>query len=181
MTYVTRDFNDRGGVIMKNIKGIKWIWPIILIFLFLISMGTGFYISTSMAFPQNPATYSYFEKICNMPYISTPGPQPPEVFWQQGGNCDDRALALKTYLVSRGAEDVQICWVCRMENSKMIPSYDGSYGHSFIVWNNKVYNPSINESRKFYEGDIQEFQKFLKELFGFNTWYFENQTVGSSF
>jgi|GEM_PF-3580313 hypothetical protein len=166
---------------MKNRIGNKWIWPLILISLFCISMGSGFYISTTMAFPQNPATHTYFEKICNMPYISTPGPQPPEVFWQQGGNCDDRALAFKTYLKSKGAKGVQICWVCRMENTTMIPSYDGSYGHSFVVWNNKVYNPSINESRRFYDGNIQEFQKLLKELFGFNTWYFENQTVGTPF
>ena len=153
---------------MKKIVENKWTWPLILIFLFFISMGAGFYISTSMAFPQNPSTHLYFKKICNMPYISTPGPQPPEVFWQQGGNCDDRALALKTYLVSKGAVDVQICWVCRMENSEMIPSYDGSYGHSFVVWNNRVYNPSVNQSRQYYDGDIQEFQKFLKILKHYN-------------
>ncbi|MBI5460444.1 hypothetical protein [Methanobacterium sp.] len=166
---------------MRNININKWSYILVLIALTLLSLYVGFYISTATAFPQNPSTQAYFDKICNMPHINTPGPQSPEVFWQQGGNCDDRALVLKTYLEIKGAKGVQICWVSRMENGTMVPCYNGAMGHSFVVWNNRVYNPTLNESHRFYDADIPEFKQFLSETYGFNTWYFENQTVGIQF
>lgn len=166
---------------MQDTNSNQWTYLLALIILTLLSLYAGFYISTATAFPQNPSTQAYFDKICNMPYIETPGPKSPEVFWQNGGDCDDRALALKTYLESKGAIGVQISWVSRMENGTMIPCYNGAMGHSFLVWNNRVYNPTLDKSHRFYDANITEFKQFLSQTYGFNTWYFENQTAGTPF
>lgn len=147
-----------------------------------IVMFSSFYVTVATAFPDNPGTYAYFAKICNMPYVSTSGPH-PETFWTKGGDCDDRAIVFADYLKSKGAKNVQICWVCRMdENGAMIPIYDGRLcGHVFVVWNGRVYSPSHPKEQRFYNADISTYQKFLKKTWGFNTWYFENQTVGTPF
>jgi len=116
-----------------------------------------------------------------MPFFDTPGIQDPDTFLKQGGDCDDRALAFKTYLVSKGASNIQICWVCRLENGTMVPASDGSWAHVFVVWNDNVYNPTYNNSHRFYNANIPDFKVFLKKTYGYNTWYFENQTVGTPF
>lgn len=146
----------------------------------LICMCSGLLISTATAFPENPATYAYFEKISEMPFITTAGPH-PETFWQKGGDCDDRARVFKAYLESKGATGVQLCWMCRMENGIMVKTRTGDYSHEFVVWNNRVYNPSFNESRRFYNTPIPEYRVFAAKNHDFNTWYFENQTVGTPF
>lgn len=148
----------------------------------LIMIFSSFCITTTTAFPTNPGTQAYFDKICEMPPVPTPGPH-PETFWIKGGDCDDRAIIFADYLKSKGAKNVQICWVCRMdENGTMIPIYQGnSLGHVFVVWGNHVYNPSYPKNRRYYNTDISTFKKFLKSTYGFNTWYFENQTVGTPF
>jgi hypothetical protein len=149
----------------------------------LLIMFSSFYVVTATAFPDNPGTQAYFDKICNQPYIFTEGPSNESHFWKYGGDCDDRAMVFATYLKSKGATNVQICWVCRLdENGTMIPIYDGTLsGHVFVVWNNQVYNPANPKNHRFYNTDITTFKKFLKETYGFNTWYFENQTVGTPF
>jgi hypothetical protein len=162
-----------------NIKRFRW--PLITVILILTSAFIGFYVTTATAFPQNPSTEIYFNKITNMPYTVTSGPH-PETFWQQGGDCDDRARVFASYLKSKGAEDVQICWMARYnENGKMIPGYDGSMGHEFIVWHNRAYNPSINQTRRYYDADLNDYLAFMKDLNGFNTFYYENQTIGIPF
>jgi len=166
-------------VMKDNIK--KYRLPLIIVILVLMSGYAGFYITTTTAFPQNPGTEQYFNKIADMPYTSTKGPH-PETFWQQGGDCDDRTRVLYNYLKSKGSTNVQICWMARLdENGKMIPSYDGGMGHEFLVWNNRAYNPSINETRRYYDSDLNEYLAFMKDLTGFNTFYYENQTQGISF
>lgn len=150
----------------------------ILIFL---SGYLGFYITTSTAFPQNPTTESYFNKIADMSYTVTKGPH-PESFWTNGGDCDDRARVFAAYLKSKGAQNVQICWMARLdERGDMIAAYDGGMGHEFIVWNDRAYNPSVNQSRRYYNADLNEYLAFMKDLTGFNTFYFENQTKGIPF
>lgn len=162
-----------------NLK--KYRWPLITVILVLLSGYAGFYITTATAFPQNPSTYQYFTKIADMPYKVTTGPH-PESFWEKGGDCDDRARVFASYLKNKGATGVQICWACRYdENGKMIAGYDGVYGHEFIVWNNRAYNPSMNESRRYYDGDLNEYLASLKNLTGFNTFYYENSTQGIPF
>lgn len=157
-----------------NLK--KFRWPLIVVFLVLLSGYAGFYITTAMAFPQNPSTYAFFTKIADMPYIETKGPQIGH-FWENGGDCDDRSRVFYNYLKSKGASGVQICWMARLdENGKMISSYDGGMGHEFILWNGRAFNPSINESRRFYDADLNEYLAFMKNLVGFNTLYYENNT-----
>lgn len=159
----------------------KWSWPLVVVVLVSLSLYAGFYISTATAFPQNPFTHAYFNKIADMPYIQTSGPH-IEQFWREGGDCDDRSRVFYNYLKSKGATDVQICWMARLDsNSRMIPSYDGGYGHEFIVWEDRAYNPSINESRRFYDANLDEYLLFMKNLVGFNTFYYENQTEGIKF
>ncbi|MBI5679592.1 MAG: hypothetical protein HZC47_01660 [Methanobacterium sp.] len=167
---------------MENKSTIKKIIVLSIISLFL-----GYIASTVFftAFPQNPNTYNYFTKISEMPYGYTPEVTTPETFWKNGyGDCNDRAMAFKSYLITKGATDVQICLVFRIdEKGQFIPSFykDKSPGHSFVVWNKKVYSPNLNESNRVYAMDIGEYQKFLKETYGFNIWYYENQTVGTPF
>lgn len=161
---------------MKDVKHFRW--PLIIAILVLISGYAGFYITTATAFPQNPSTYTFFNKIADMPYVETKGPQ-IESFWMQGGDCDDRARVFYNYLKSKGANSVQICWMARLDgNGKMIRSYDGGMGHEFIVWNDRAYNPSSNQSRRFYDTDLDEYLLFMKNLVGFNTFYYENSTEG---
>lgn len=149
-----------------------------MVILVLISGYAGFYITTATAFPQNPSTHEYFTKIAEMPYIITKGPQ-VENYWIQGGDCDDRTRVFYNYLKSKGAKGVQICWMARLDgNGKMIPSSDGGMGHEFLVWDNRAYYPSINESRRFYDADLNEYLLFMKNLVGFNTFYYENSTEG---
>jgi hypothetical protein len=137
----------------------------------------GYSVATA-PFPQNPAVQSYFDKIADMPYMELTDTNTSERFWSIGkGDCHDKALAFKEYLINSGAENVQICWVCRLnDNGRMIPIYDGSsLAHSFVVWNNKVYSPTNDITHRFYNADIKTYQKFLKNTYGFNTWYFEDQ------
>ena len=158
---------------------VKYEW-LIIILLGVLSLYSGFYISTAMAFPENPATRAYFDKISEMPYMETEGPC-PETFWQEGGDCDDRARVLKEYLESKGATGVQLCWICRVEDGKMVKTKTGDYSHEFVVWNNRVYNPSHNESRRFYNAPIKDYQKFTRKTHNFNMWYYEKQTKGTLF
>ena len=115
-----------------------------------------------------------------MPYMETDGPC-PETFWQEGGDCDDRARVFKEYLESKGATGVQLCWMCRMEDGKMVKTRTGDYSHEFVVWKNRVYNPSHNESRRFYNAPVKEYREFASKNHDFNTCYFENQTKGTLF
>lgn len=159
---------------------VKYIMMIIII----ISLSFGVvFIFSATAFPENPSTHAYFDKICEMNNTTTIGPQSPEHFWQYGGDCDDRALAFQEYLNRSRATNVQICWVCyKNENGTMVfPPIKGGMGHVFILWNNKVYSPNLNESNRFYNSNIETYKLFLKETYGYNTWYFENETVGSPF
>lgn len=157
-----------------------------IIAIIIVSLSSGFLFATALAknnpLSSNPATHQYFDKIAEMNNTTTDGPTTVDHFWQYGGDCDDRALALKDYLVNKGAVNVQICWVCYTENGTMKPSPTSGYlGHSFVVWNNKVYSPSRRMDHRFFNVDIESFQRFLKSEYGFNTWFFENQTYGTPF
>lgn len=141
----------------------------------------GFYITTATAFPENPGTRTYFNKICEMPSLNTTGPH-PETFWQQGGDCDDRTRVFADYLKSKGATGVQICWVAKLdENGNLIQIEKGDWGHEFLVWNNKVYFPSSVKQIQAYGMSIEEYKSFLKTKYGYNTWFFENSTTGIPF
>nr|WP_319372703.1 hypothetical protein [uncultured Methanobacterium sp.] len=39
-------------------------------------------------------------------------------------------------------------------------------GHSFVVWNPRVYNPTWDKSRRFYDASITKFQQFLSQTYG---------------
>jgi len=121
--------------------------------------------SYTMAFPQNPGTYAYFERISNMPYVSTPGPH-PETFWQKGGDCDDRAIVFADYLKSKGAKNVQICCAFEIENGSSV-----KVGHAFVVWNGRVYSPTHTKNYRFYNSNIPAYKNFLKKTYGLNMWY----------
>jgi disulfide bond formation protein DsbB len=164
-----------------KIKLNPWTLPLAIIILVCLSVYSGFYMATSTAFPQNPGTYSYFNAICEMPNQDTYGPH-PETFWEQGGDCDDRARVFANYLKSKGATNVQICWMTTLsENGTMITASDGGLGHEFVIWDDKVYNPSNGVEGRFYNASLKDFLSFMKNLMGYNTFYYENQTQGIPF
>jgi hypothetical protein len=155
--------------------------------IFLVSLSAGFaittFITSSYAFPENPGTYAYFNKIADMPHIYSQDRQSTEHFWKYGGDCDDRALAFQEYLKSKGATDVHIIYVHIIQNGTIMQDSTGSYGHAFILWNGKAYNPCFDTSRRFYNVDFAGYLQSLKDLYGYNTWYYEGQNVseGTSF
>lgn len=59
----------------------------------------------------------------------------------------------------------------------MTTNYD--YGHAFLLWDGKVYNPALNKTVRFYGKDLDEYKKILKTDYygGINTLYYENGTV----
>ncbi|MFZ3131197.1 MAG: hypothetical protein WA125_08890 [Desulfosporosinus sp.] len=161
-----------------NIK--KYRWPLIVVILVLMSGYAGFYITTSTAFPQNPGTYSYFEKICNQPHIYHKEYVSVEDFWKYGGDCDERALAFKEYLESKGSTNIQTIRARNLQNGKFAQTPKGSYGHTFLLWEGKVYNPALNKTVRFYGTDLNEYKKLLKtDYYGVNTLYYENGTIES--
>jgi hypothetical protein len=166
--------------LLSMVKIRKLSWPIIIIIIIL-GMFSGFYVTTAVAFPENPSTYIYFNKIADMPHIYHEQNISVESFWQNGGDCSDRALAFKEYLESKRATDVKICRVYHIENGTFVKSANNDYGHAFIIWNGKVYNPSLDKSRRFYNYDLESYKASLKELYQYNIMYFDNQTVGTLF
>jgi len=158
--------------------GLIKISTILTIIMVSVSLYSGFYISTATAFPQNPSTYAYFEKICNQPHEYHKSSVTSEYFWTYGGDCDDRAKEFKLYLESKGATNIQIVHGRNVQNGKLSPTRWGSYGHTFIIWNEKVYNPSLNTTVRRYNSDPKEYKELLKtEYYGLNTLYYENGTV----
>ncbi len=134
----------------------------------------GFSMLSFAVFPENPMVYSYFNKIGNMPHIYHEDIKSPDYFWEHGGDCDDRALAFKDYLEKEGAADVHIYRVYHFENGTFVKSVNNDYGHAFIVWNGKVYNPSLDKSRRFYNYDLNTYMASLKEKYGYNVIYVDS-------
>lgn len=133
-------------------------------------------ISANIAYPENPRTQAYFTKICEMPNNQTNGPC-PETFWEKGGDCDDRAHIFKQYLIGKGAKDVQICWMNKLENGEMVKIRTGDYGHQFVLWNGRAYNPAHKTKIRFYNADLDEYINFCHKRYGYNIFYYENGTV----
>lgn len=131
------------------------------------------FVTTSYAFPQNPYTYLFFQEVAIQPHIYHAQCVTNEYFWEHGGDCTDRANVFKDYLVSHGAKDVIICNIFRFENGSEVKTPTKVYGHAFIVWNGKAYNPSIKESRRFYGVDFNEYIQSLKKLEGYNVYFYE--------
>lgn len=154
---------------------------ILVIALGIIIMFSSFYITVATAFPDNPGTYTYFEKVCNQPYIYTEGSSTETHFWQYGGDCDDRAMVFKNYLQSRGVKDVQICKIFCWKDGTQVQIANGAWGHAFVVWNNKVYDPQPKQGHAIYGMSVPEYKTHIKRTFGFNMWFNENDTVGTPF
>lgn len=152
--------------------------PLIAIMI-LISLYSGFYISTATAFPQNPSTYAYFNKISDMPHVYHISAISTEEFWAHGGDCSDRAQVFKQYLESKGATNIQTVNVRCVVNGNSVMTKNNDYGHCFLLWNGKVYNPALNKTVRFYDKDLNEYKKILKSDYygGVNTLYYENGTV----
>jgi hypothetical protein len=144
--------------------------------LILFGLMCGFVMLSVVAFPENPNVYSYFNKIAEMPHIYHEDIKSTDYFWEHGGDCDDRALAFKEYLESKGAADVHIYRVHQLENGTFVKSINNDYGHAFIVWNGKAYNPSLDKSRRFYDYDLNTYLNSLKEKYGYNVIYIDNNT-----
>jgi hypothetical protein len=147
-----------------------------------IIISSGDYVIYATAFPQNPITYNYFNKICDMPFVETQGLQTAQ-FWQTGGDCYDRAYIFAKYLKSKGEKNVQLSFAFKLNNKGMpLKLKDGQYcGHAFVIWNNKIYYPSHNKLDRIYDADMIYYQKFLKEKYGFNTIYVGNNPTPISF
>lgn len=144
----------------------------------MVSFMGGFYISTATAFPQNPSTYTYFEKICNQPHEYHKTYVSSEYFWTYGGDCDERAREFKLYLENKGARNVQIIKARNIQNGKIAPDPKGSYGHTFLLWDGRVYNPSLNKTVRQYGTSLDDYKELLKsDYYGLNTLYYENGTV----
>lgn len=150
------------------------------VFIVLTSLYSGFYLSTATAFPQNPSTYAYFTKIANMPHEYHKKDVSSEYFWTYGGDCDERAKEFRLYLERKGATNIQTIKARNVQNGKFAPTPKGSYGHTFLLWEGKVYNPALNKTVRFYGTDLIEYKQLLKtDYYGVNTLYYENGTIES--
>lgn len=148
------------------------------IFLVLVSLCAGFYMSTSIAFPENPVTYAYFEKICNQPHEYHEKAVSSEYFWTYGGDCDERAKEFRIFIESKGATNIQTVRARNVQNGNIVMDSKGSYGHTFLIWNLRVYNPSLNKTVRQYGTDLGGYKKLLKTgYYGVNTLYYENGTI----
>jgi len=148
------------------------------IVLVLSSLSAGFYMSTSMAFHENPSTYAYFNKVADMPHEFHKKDVSSEYFWTHGGDCDERAREFRLYLESKGATNIQTIEARNVQNGKFSPTKWGSYGHTFLLWDGRVYNPALNKTVRFYGTDLDGYKELLKtEYYGLNTLYYENGTI----
>jgi len=51
------------------------------------------------------------------------------------------------------------------------------YGHDFIIWNGRVYNPSLNTTVRIYDGDLNDYKVMLKgDYYKLNMLFYENGT-----
>ena len=168
------------GVILgmkDNIK--KYRLPLIIMVL-IISLCAVFLMTSSTAFHENPGTYAYFNKIAEMPHENHTTPVTSEYFWTYGGDCDERSREFRLYIESKGATNIQNVTVRCVKDGKIVRSHKGYYGHRFLLWNGKVYNPSLNKTVRFYGSDLEEYKKILKsDNYGFNTLYYENGSIES--
>lgn len=147
------------------------------IILVLISLYAGFYMSTATAFPQNPSTYQYFNKIAEMPHVYHEQSISTEQFWREGGDCTDRAQAFREYLESRGATNIQMVRARYVVNGKCAMTEKKDYGHDFLIWNGRVYNPSLNTTVRIYDGDLNDYKVMLKgDYYKLNMLFYENGT-----
>lgn len=147
----------------------------IISFIWIIIMLSGFYTVTATAFEYNPGTYTYFYKIVNMPNQDNNYMETTETFWKQGGDCDDRALAFYTYLESKKEKNIHIVRVYKMNTKTCLVS---DYGHCFVEWNGKIYDPMKEHPQ--YAIDVKTYQNWLKKTWGFNLWCvdgWENKTT----
>lgn len=158
--------------------GLIKISTILTIIMVSVSLYSGFYMATATAFPQNPGTYAYFEKICNQPHEYHKTDVSSEYFWTYGGDCDERAQEFKKFVQSKGGTNIQTATARNVQNGKLCPAGGGAYGHIFVIWDGKVYNPSLNKTVRRYNADLDEYKELLKtEYYGLNTLYYENGTV----
>lgn len=155
----------------------KKIIPYIVV---IIIAGVAGFLFTGTVYPENPNLKSYFDKICEMPFTETYFPS-PETFWVLGGDCDDRAHVFKNYLISIGAKDVQICWMNKIIDGKMVQVSNGDWGHQFILWNGRVYNPSHNPDSRFYNAALSEYLEYVKKKYEYNVLYYENSSQVTNF
>ena len=132
---------------------------------------SGNYAIYATAFPENPTTHDYFNKICDMPYIETYGIQTAN-FWTVGGDCNDRSFVFADYLKSKGEKNVQVCYVLQLDNEGHIIGN----GHAFVLWNNKAYNFAHDPKGRYYDADLSEFKVYLKQH-NMNTLYVLNGTI----
>lgn len=153
----------------------KWGWPLVVGVMVLII----FYTIIGTAFPENPGTYVYFEKVSNMPYQYHEKTLSSKDFWEVGGDCDDRSNAFKDYLLSRGETNVQMCLIKTKKDGILVASGE-SYGHAVVVWNSRVYDPSPIKECRVYNMDIDLYKQLLKKN-GYNIWYWEGDGEGTYF
>ena len=178
MKMTLKGFDSEKGELKEMNEHIKYIG--IVVICLGISFYMGFYVTTSTAFPENPGTYAYFEKICNQPHEYHEIDVSSEYFWTYGGDCDERAIEFRSYIESKGANNTQIVKARKIKDGKFSPTRKGSYGHTFLLWNGKVYNAALNKTVRFYGSDLEEYKKLLKtEYYDTNTLYYENGTVES--
>jgi len=150
---------------------------ILISILIVISSYAGYYMTTATAFPENPGTYAYFTKIAEMTHVYHKYYVSTEDFWKNGGDCDERALVFREYLESKGATNIQTIHVRNIQNGDLIQDYTGAYGHTFILWNGGVYNPSLNTTVRIYNGDLNDYKKLLKgDYYQLNAIFYENGT-----
>ena len=163
-----------------NLK--RWGWPLLVGVLILTSLYGGFYISTATAFPQNPGTYNYFVAISEMPYTEHIATITSTRFWEEGGDCTDRALAFKEYLESKGAKDVHLIVARNSVNGEEEADNYGGYGHCFILWDGRVYNPMPpGDKYSIYGGDFEDYKRALKTDYGYNIIYIDCGSNGRIF
>ena len=162
-----------------NDKIRKWTWPLAIIIISCISLYIGFYISTATAFPQNPSTYAYFEEIADMPYVRHSYITSLDEYWQDGGDCDDRAYHFRKYLENKGEKNIYSLSVQRVVNGSIVKPFNDTQGHSFILWNGKVYDAQNSKNKRIYNVNLDEYLANLKSEYGYNTLYLEDDPIAS--
>ncbi|MFA5299973.1 MAG: hypothetical protein WC389_17440 [Lutibacter sp.] len=100
-----------------------------------------------------------------------------EEYFKTGGDCEDRLNVFREYLESRGVKNVETVRVERVIDNQIVRTTKGTVGHVFILWDGKVYNPSLNKTCRFYGTDLDDYLTHLKQEYGYNYLYHENGTI----
>ena len=125
------------------------------------SMGLKAVISKEIT-PDEPEIRNYFNEVSKVPYkanYKSNVPKSPQKFWKDNcGDCDDKSNAFADYLYKKGAKDL---WIVTITHTS------GKYSHSFVLWKNRVFDPTATPG--VYNYDREKYYNQLQKD-GFKMW-----------